>query len=255
METVGTRYTVKQLAQMAGITPRTLHHYDEIGLLPPTAVGDNGYRYYDETAALRLQQILFYRELDLPLGEIRALLDAPEFDVRAALLAHKRALRGRMRRMNALLETIDRTIAQLEGEEQMDVDELFGGFESEQERAWAEEAVEQYGYDNKLVQESARRWRGMTAADKTRLKEEGDAAYRAFVGLIGEDPAAAEVQAAVADWHAHVATFYDPGPDVLAGLGRMYVDDSRFRATFTAMHPELPEFLRDAILIYVDDLG
>lgn len=249
------RYTVKQLAQMAGVTPRTLHHYDEIGLLPPTTVGDNGYRYYDETAALRLQQILFYRELDMSLGEIRTVLDAPEFDIRKALLAHKRALGGQAQRINTLLDTIDRTLDQLEGEDEMDAETLFGGFESEQEKTWAQEAVERYGYNNELVQESARRWRKMTAADKARLKAEGEGIYRAFVPLIGGDPAGPEAQAAVAAWHAHLANFYDPGAEVLAGLAGMYVDDPRFRSTFADMHPELPEFLRDAILIYVDGLN
>lgn len=248
-------YTVNQLAQLAGVTPRTLHHYDAIGLLPPTTVGENGYRYYDETAALRLQQILFYRELDLSLGEIRTVLDAPEFDVRQALLAHKRALRGRARRINTLLETIDRTLDQLEGENEMDAETLFGGFDNEQDKAWAQEAVEQYGYDNALVQQSARRWRALTAADKARLKTEGEAVYEAFVPLAGSDPAAPDVQAAVAAWHAHLAGFYDPGPEVLAGLGRMYVDDPRFQATFADMHPDLPELLRDAILIYVTGLN
>ncbi len=247
-------YTVKQLAQLAGITPRTLHHYDDIGLLPPTTIGDNGYRYYDETAALRLQQILFYRELGLSLDEIRALLDAPEFDVRVALLAHKRALGGRVKRLHALMETIDTTLNQLEGDQPMDAETLFGGFDNEQEREWTEDAVAQYGYDNTLVQESARRWRTMTAADKARLKEEGDAVYQAFVPLVGGDPAGPEAQATVAAWHAHLAHFYDPGAEVLAGLGQMYVDDPRFRATFTALHPALPEFLRDAILVYVANL-
>src|SRR5690606_22198431 len=85
-------YTVRQLAQLAGVSVRTLHYYDEIGLLRPSRVGENGYRYYDEPEVLRLQQILLYKELELSLEEIGSLLDQPDFDVLRALEDHKRAL-------------------------------------------------------------------------------------------------------------------------------------------------------------------
>lgn len=248
------KLTVKQLARITGTTPRTLHYYDEIGLLRPSFVGDNGYRYYDEAAALRLQQVLFYRELDLSLNAIKAVLDDPDFDLRRALLAHKRALREQALRIDVLLETIDKTIGRLEGDRAMDAEELFGGFANEQEKQWAQEAIEQYGYDNSLVQESARRWRMLTPADKDRIKAEGDAIYRDFAGLVAEDPAGPKVQGVVGRWHAHLGNFCDPGPEVLAGLGRMYADNPDFRATFTAMDPELPELLRDAIDYYVANL-
>jgi DNA-binding transcriptional MerR regulator len=81
--------TVKQLSKLAGITPRTLHHYDEIGLLKPTRVGDNGYRYYGDESVLRLQQILFYRELGIPLEDIRKIMARRDFDVMGALRSHK----------------------------------------------------------------------------------------------------------------------------------------------------------------------
>jgi DNA-binding transcriptional MerR regulator len=98
-------HTVKQLADLAGVSPRKLHYYDEIGLLKPSSVGENGYRYYDEEAALRMQQIRYHRELDVSLGEIRTILDAPGFDVRLALRSHRRALQARAERLNGLLQT------------------------------------------------------------------------------------------------------------------------------------------------------
>lgn len=247
-------WTVRQLARLAGITPRTLHYYDEIGLLPPSAVGENGYRYYDEAAALRLQQVLFYRELDLSLGDIRAILDDPSFETRQALLTHRQALRDRAERIETLITTIDKTIAHLEGERAMDAEELFGGFETEQERQWSQEAIEQYGHDNPLVQVSARRWRSYTAADRARIKTEGGAIYSAMVSLIDTDPTSAPVQAVVARWHDHLRYFYEPDADLLAGLGQMYADNPDFAATFAAMHPRLPEFLRAAIAHYAANL-
>jgi DNA-binding transcriptional MerR regulator len=83
-------FTVKQLSKLAGVTPRTLHHYDDIGLLKPSRIGDNGYRYYEEDALLQLQQILFYRELDMPLDEIKKIMAESSFDVLGALQAIKR---------------------------------------------------------------------------------------------------------------------------------------------------------------------
>ena len=100
-------YTVKQLADLAGVSPRTLHYYDEIDLLSPSSVGSNGYRQYDTTAVIRLQQILFYKELGLSLKEIKALLDTPNFDELAALEAHKSRLEQKAGRILELLDTTD----------------------------------------------------------------------------------------------------------------------------------------------------
>src|SRR5664279_5068738 len=103
--------TVKRLSKLAGVSVRTLHFYDQIGLLRPGRVGANGYRYYNQAALLRLQQILFYKELGLSLDEIAEVLDRPGFDVAAALADHRRALQERVGRLERLIETVDQTIA------------------------------------------------------------------------------------------------------------------------------------------------
>ena len=121
-------YTVKQLSRLAGVSVRTLHYYDEIGLLRPSRVGENGYRFYADLAVLRLQQILFYKELGLSLDEIGQVLEQPEFDVLRALEAHREALRQRLGRLRRLMETLDRTIAHLKGEKIMQTQDLFAGF-------------------------------------------------------------------------------------------------------------------------------
>src|SRR5438552_16696386 len=113
--------TVKRLSKLAGVSVRTLHFYDEIGLLRPGRVGViNGYRYYGQAALLRLQQILYYKELGLSLEEIAEVLDQPGFDVATALEAHRRALEQRLGRLRRLIDTVDRTIAYLKGETTMD---------------------------------------------------------------------------------------------------------------------------------------
>ena len=104
------RYTVKQLAELANVTNRTLHYYDQIGLLLPASYGDNGYRYYDENAVFRLQQILFFRELGFSLEQIHAILEGPDFDLLRALENHKLALQGKTERINRLIDTVDKTI-------------------------------------------------------------------------------------------------------------------------------------------------
>ncbi|NUQ21980.1 MAG: cupin domain-containing protein [Gemmatimonadaceae bacterium] len=121
-------YTVKQVAEMSGVSVRTLHFYDETGLLEPAYTGANGYRYYEEPQLLSLQQILFFRELGFELREIRALLARPDFQRLDALRSHREALEARLTRTRRLLETIDRTIDHLNGRKPMKDDQIFAGF-------------------------------------------------------------------------------------------------------------------------------
>src|SRR5512142_1404633 len=133
--------TVRQLSKLARVTPRTLHHYDAIGLLKPSRIGSNGYRYYDEEAVLRLQQILFYRELDMPLEDIKRIMGRRDFDVLVALQCHRAALSRQVGRLNRLIETVDKTILHLKGKADMCVDDLFKGFTDEEQERYEQEAM------------------------------------------------------------------------------------------------------------------
>lgn len=121
-------YTVKQVAELSGVSVRTLHFYDETGLLKPAYVGANGYRFYEEPQLLTLQQILFYRELELELKQIKQVLGRAEFERVAALESHRQVLEEKLTRTRSLLGTIDKTIAHLKGREQMTTEEMFAGF-------------------------------------------------------------------------------------------------------------------------------
>jgi DNA-binding transcriptional MerR regulator len=244
-----TTYTVRQLADLAGVTPRALRHYDAIGLLRPSSVGDNGYRYYDDAAALRLQQILFYREMGMELSAIREVLDAPEFETAAALERHRAALVARVDRLHHLIHTIDRTLLHLQGEIEMTTQDLFAGFDEETQARYEKEAAEMY--DPQTVAESSRRWKGYSAEDKARIQREGGAVYQDMVALLDRDPADAAVQAVVGRWHANLRAFYEPTPAILRGLAQGYEEDPRFAAFFAGLHPDLPAFLRRAIDVYV----
>lgn len=124
-------YTVKKLAQLSGISIRTLRFYDEIGLLKPAYYGNNNYRYYEEEQILMLQQILFYRELGLPLNDIRQVIRSDDFNKINALMSHKLILIQNLDRTQKLVKTIDQTIAHLKGEIVMPTEELFAGFAHE----------------------------------------------------------------------------------------------------------------------------
>ena len=126
------RLTVKQLANLSGVSVRTLHYYDEVDLLKPTTIGANGYRYYGEESVIRLQQILFYRELDFSLDEIRAIIDEPQFDVLHALQEQREAFIARMAHLQTLIQTVDKTIQHVKGEHEMSTKDLFQGFSDEQ---------------------------------------------------------------------------------------------------------------------------
>ncbi len=121
-------YTVKQVAKMSGVSVRTLHFYDETGLLRPARLGMNGYRYYEQTQLLRLQQILFYRELGFELKQIKKALDGPEFENASALEAHREVLQQNIARTSALIGTIDKTLQHLKGNQNMKSEDMFAGF-------------------------------------------------------------------------------------------------------------------------------
>lgn len=246
-------YTVKQLADLAEVSVRTLHYYDEIGLLKPARVGENGYRYYDNDAVYHLQQILFFRELDLSLSEIGEIMGMPDFDLVAALHAHRAGLEARIRRLRSLINTIDGTILDLTGGVGMSKKKLFTGFTPEEEKKYAQQAREMWGSES--VDASYRRYNRYTAEQKQQIAEEGTAVYVDLVELIGEaEPASPEVQAVIARWHEHMKYFVEPNPGYLRGLGDLYNDHPDFRRNFEELHPGLPEFMREAINVYVDGL-
>jgi DNA-binding transcriptional MerR regulator len=121
-------YTVKQVAAMSGVSVRTLHFYDETGLLKPAHYGANGYRFYEEPQLLTLQQVLFYRELGFELKQIQRILGQADFEIVAALQSHREDLQKNLTRTHSLIETIDKTIKHLKGTKKMKSEELFTGF-------------------------------------------------------------------------------------------------------------------------------
>jgi DNA-binding transcriptional MerR regulator len=245
-------YTIKQLADLAGVTRRTLHHYDQIGLLKPARHGANRYRYYDEEAALRLQQILFYRELGLSLDEIQEILGQPDFDVLQALQTHKRELRKRVDRLNRLINTVDKTILHVKGDIKMSKQEIFGGFSEAQQEEYAQQAQERW--DPEMVNQSMQLWKSYSPEKKQQVLDEGNAVYADILAMMeqGKAPGDSEVQACLVRWHQHMRYFYEPTWEILQGLGQMYATSPDFRPTFEKLHPDLPDYLNAAIQVYTE---
>jgi MerR family transcriptional regulator, thiopeptide resistance regulator len=242
-------YTVKQLSTLAGITPRTLHHYDEIGLLKPSRVGENGYRYYGDESVLRLQQILFYRELGLPLEDIKKIMGRRDFDVLGALYSHKEALQKQVTRLNQLIHTVDNTINHLKGNIIMSEKGLFAGFSEEQQEQYAAEAEKMY--DPETVRDSNRRWKAYSPAKKEAILAEGNAIYTDMIAAMPKGASSPEAQAIVERWRRHMDYFWTPNLDQLLALANGYNDDPRFKANFDKMHPQLAAFMQQAVKVYV----
>ena len=245
-------FTVKQLSKMAGITPRTLHYYDEIGLLKPSRVGENGYRYYGDDALLRLQQVLLYRELDLPLEDIKQIMGRRDFDILSALEQHKEQLRKRMARMERLIGTVDETILHLKGKKAMSPKQIFDVFNEEQQAEYEKEAMQMY--DPEVVKASYKKWNSYSKAEKQRIGDEGNAVYQDLIQAMPKGAASAEAQACVERWRRHMDYFWTPNLEQLVGLAQGYNNDPRFKANFDKVHPNLAAFMLEAVTVYVNNL-
>ncbi|MCB8944750.1 MAG: MerR family transcriptional regulator, partial [Ardenticatenaceae bacterium] len=237
-------YTVKQIANLAGVSVRTMHYYDEIDLLKPSAVGDNGYRYYSDEALFQLQQILLYREMELDLAQIKAIMDDEAFDLVSALQQHRQILQRKMERLRTLVKTVDATILHLTGEVKMSDKNVFVGFSEEKQQAYAKEAEEMWG---DTVRQSMKLWHSYSEERKAEIMQEGSDIYSELAAKMALGPEHPDIQALLERWHEHMRYFYEPSLETLRGLGEAYDDHPDFRATFTAVHPDLPAFLKKAI--------
>jgi DNA-binding transcriptional MerR regulator len=244
-------YTVQQLASLAGVTTRSLHHYDEIGLLTPARKSSNGYRQYGEAELLKLQQIMFFRELEFPLKEIKSILDDPTFDMATALADHRKLIEIKKKRLSNLLKTIDTTLTKFNHKKHMDDKQLYAGFSNEEAVAYAKEAKERWGHTD-AYKESQRRTKKFTKDDWAAVQAETDSILTEIVRNMDKGPSSPEVQAQIARHYAALRRFYEPNLEMYRGLAHMYVDDPRFAAFYEKYHADLPVFMRDAMLAYGD---
>lgn len=242
-------YTVHNLSQIANVSARTLHYYDEIGLLTPSRIEQNGYRYYEEPELLRLQQILFFRELDFPLDEIRKILDLPNFNTKQSLNDQKKLLILKQKRIEGLIDTIDKTIKKLNKKISMKDEELYDGFTKEKMDEYTKEAEQRWGHTDAYKQ-SAQRVKKMSKDDLKIISDRGADLMKKIVEKMSLGADHEEIQELIAEHYNNLRVFYEPNLQIYSGLADMYISDPRFSAYFTKFHPQLPQFMHEAMMIF-----
>ncbi|GAA2739379.1 MerR family transcriptional regulator [Kitasatospora cinereorecta] len=247
-------YSVGHVAKVAKVTVRTLHHYDEIGLLSPGERTPAGYRRYGDGDLDRLQQILFYRELGFPLDQIATILDDRSVTPTEHLRRQHELIGDRIRHLQDLAAAVERAMEAKRMGMQLTPQEKFEVFGSDYQESWEDEAQQRWG-ETEAWKESQRRTAGYTKADWERIKAEADALNSRLVAAITAGVAADSGEAMdLAEVHRqHLEEFfYDCPPTMHRCLGEMYVADPRFTATYESLAPGLAHWLRDAILANAD---
>ena len=251
-------YKINQLAQISGVTTRTLRYYDEMGLLSPERVSTNGYRVYRQEQVDKLQQILFYRELGVALHDIKAILSAPEFDRQKALEQHLSALKTRRENINRLIENVTKTIHSIKEGIPMSDKEKFEGFKQDLIKQNADKFGEEVAakFGKEAVDASNQKLAGITEAQWQKQQSLSEQIFILLEKAITVgDPACPEAQQA-ADLHRQWLCLFWPegmysGQAHLA-LAEGYVSDERFTAFYDdKLGNGTAQFLRDAIAIYV----
>jgi DNA-binding transcriptional MerR regulator len=247
-------YTVQKLAQLAGVSTRTLRYYDEIGILKPARINSSGYRIYGQAEVDRLQQILFYRELEVSLDGIKEIMTSPSFDGASALKEHREKLLEKKDQLERLIANVDKTIALTEGRTTMSDREKFEGFKKkvieDNEKKYGKEIREKYG--NQTVNQSNAKVQNMTEEQYQEVTKLANQITETLAEAFKTGDPAGELAQKAADLHKKWLCFYwsEYSKEAHAALAQMYVDDERFTAYYDKEQPGTAEFLRDAIHIY-----
>ncbi|MEU6079967.1 MerR family transcriptional regulator [Streptomyces sp. NPDC047108] len=243
-------YSVGQVAGFAGVTVRTLHHYDAIGLLSPSARSHAGHRRYDDGDLDRLQQILFYRELGFPLEEVAALLDDPGTDPQEHLRRQHGLLTARIEELQKMAAAVEHAMEARKMGINLSPEEKFEVFGDHDPDQYAEEVEERWG-NTEAYAESQRRVATYTKEDWLRIRTEQEEWNNRFAALMdsGEEPGSEPAMDLAEEHRQQICRdFYECGYELHTCLGEMYVADERFTATYEAIKPGMAQYLRDAIL-------
>jgi DNA-binding transcriptional MerR regulator len=246
--------TVSEVAELTGVTVRTLHHYDELGLLRPVERSEAGYRLYSDDDLARLQEILIWRALGFSLAEIGTLLDDPAHDRLAALERQPALVQGEIERLRALAVAVEHAIAAERGGTRQEVTQMFEGFDPSE---YEDEARERWGH-TEAYRESARRAESYGEAEWSQIRRESEEIVRDLVALMrAGEPATGPAARAVAERHReHMSRwFYPCSPAMHRGLAEMYVADERFARTYEREAEGLAAYFHDAIVAAADAAG
>ena len=244
-------WSIAEVAQMSKVTARTLRHYDDIGLLRPAYVADNGYRYYGQQQLLRLQRLLLLRDLGLSLATIADVIDGQRDEI-AALQEHARWLDDERGRLTRLALTLSRTIHHLQGGPQMSAPDMFEGF-AERKFQLEDDLAQQHGdgvrEHFRAAEQNTKDWTQQDYLDAQRRGEEIDTRIFAVMQTGAASDSSAAL-AAIDEHYREVASVWTPDKNSYTNLGQRYVDDPDFRARYDARASGFAEYLRDAIAAY-----
>lgn len=241
---------VKEVANLVGISVRTLHHYDEIGLLVPEKITVSGYRVYSEENLEILQQILFFKELGLPLQKIKEIIHSPAFNRQEALMLHKNMLLEKRDRLDKMITILDKTIQHSKGEIEMTMEEKFEGFDFSQ-NPYEQEARERWG--DEAVDASNTKIKKMSKEEQKGVSQKFDRIYKNLASLRNGSPQSEEAQAAIKEWYDMLNNnFGNYSLEVFKGLGQMYVDDRRFTKNIDKYGEGLAQFMCEAMAYFAD---
>ncbi len=248
-------YTVSEVARISGVSVRALHHYGGIGLVKPDHVGENGYGYYGRGELLRLQQIMFHRELGFPLDQIRRVLDDPGFDRLAALRAHRVRLMAEARRYRDLVKTLDATLAELEGETDVREQAMFKGFDPEKQKEHEAWLVERYGEGVRpRIDQANDRIKKMKPGEFAAGAAEFKAMESEMVAaMIKGLPADSEaVRTIVRRLHVWVGKSWGqlPSQEWFCSLAAMYQENPDFRARYEGRAKGLTDYMTAAMIAF-----
>lgn len=246
-------YTVKQLANASGVSVRTLHHYDAIGLLKPAHCGDNKYRYYGETELLRLQQILFYRRLGLSLDDIQQLLDDPNFNKLAALKSHKNRLEADLLKIQTLIHTIDKTINHIGGNRMTKLEDIFDGFTDQRQNEYVNFLVNQ-GVNEEKIRNATQKTKDWSNEQWLAHKQATDEVHEDLVNAIyaGLKPESIEVQAVIRRHYELTNVFWTPDRKSYVALWELYGSHPDFVEFYRKQHPDLLNFMGKAMTYFAE---
>ncbi|WP_314037627.1 MerR family transcriptional regulator [Dietzia sp. CH92] len=240
--------TVGAAAELVGVSIRTLHHWDRIGLAPASGRTWSGYRVYDDDDIARLHRVLVYRELGFPLARIGELLDDPDVDAAAHLTRQRELLVGRISHLQEMVSAVDRLKEAIEVNAPLTPEDRAEIFGTDWNEEWQDEAEQRWG-DSPQWEQSQQRTARMGKEEWRRVKAETDElnADLAAAARAGVDPASAEAAALVERHRASIGRFYDCSHSMQVLLARMYRQDERFAATYEALEPGLTDWLVAAV--------
>jgi DNA-binding transcriptional MerR regulator len=244
-------YTVNKLAKLSGVSVRTLHFYDEIGLLKPAYYGENNYRYYEEAQFLMLQQILFFRELGFQLNDIQRIISSPDFDKVKALESHRKILKKNLNQTKMLLETVDKTITHLRGKEMMKLEETFHGFNAEKQKMYEDFLVDS-GIDQNILQQSKEKTKTWTKEQWQEYKKHMDKIHDELASAIEHhlEPSDLAVQKIIKKHYQMIAKLWIPTKDSYIGLSQLYGSHPDFVKFYSDIHPKLLNFMTEAMKLF-----